>query len=46
MKRIEKTVADPELRRRIEELIKFKGGGDNEDEVADIIENALKSSPM
>ncbi len=34
--------ADPELRRRVEELIAFKGGGHNEDAVADIIENALK----
>ncbi len=34
--------ADPELRRRIEELIAFKGGGHNQDAVADIIENALK----
>jgi uncharacterized protein (TIGR00730 family) len=42
MKRNEKTPADPELRTRIEELIKFKGGGSNESEVADIIENALK----
>lgn len=33
---------DPELKRRIEELIKFKGGGYNEEAVADIIENALK----
>jgi uncharacterized protein (TIGR00730 family) len=33
---------DPELKRRIEELIAFKGGGHNTDEVADIIENALK----
>ena len=33
---------DPELRRRVEELIAFKGGGANEDTVADIIENALK----
>lgn len=33
---------DPELRRRVEELIAFKGGGYNEDAVADIIENALK----
>ena len=30
------------MRRRVEELIKFKGGGHNEDAVADIIENALK----
>src|ERR1700679_1973883 len=42
MKRIEKPPADPELTRRIQELIKFKGGGYNEHEVADIIENALK----
>jgi uncharacterized protein (TIGR00730 family) len=42
MKRTEKTPADPELTRRIQELIKFKGGGHNEAEVADIIENALK----
>ena len=42
MKRIEKPPADPELTRRIQELIKFKNGGHNETEVADIIENALK----
>src|ERR1700744_4278810 len=42
MKRTEKTPADPELTRRIQELIKFKGGGYNESEVADIIENGLK----
>lgn len=42
MKRTEKTPVDPELTRRIQELIKFKGGGYNEDGVADIIENALK----
>ena len=34
--------ADPELKQRIQELIRFKGGGHNENEVADIIENALK----
>jgi uncharacterized protein (TIGR00730 family) len=33
---------DPELKRRIEELIKFKGGGFNQETVADIIESALK----
>ena len=38
----EKPPADPELRRRVQELIKYKGGGANEDAVADIIENALK----
>src|ERR1019366_8885253 len=42
MKRIEKTPMDPQLKSRIDELIKFKGGGHNEAEVADIIENALK----
>jgi uncharacterized protein (TIGR00730 family) len=34
--------ADPELQRRIQELIAFKGGGHNEKEVADIVENAIK----
>ena len=34
--------ADPELQRRIQELIAFKGNGRNENEVADIVENALK----
>jgi uncharacterized protein (TIGR00730 family) len=42
MKRIEKAPANLELTRRIHELIQFKGGGYNEAEVADIIENALK----
>lgn len=42
MKRTEKAPVDPELRSRIEELIRFKGGGYNEAEVADMIENALK----
>src|ERR1700744_3827653 len=42
MKRIEKTPMDPQLKSRIDELIKFKGGGYNEAEVSDIIENALK----
>jgi uncharacterized protein (TIGR00730 family) len=37
-----KPAADPDLARRIEELIRYKGGGYNETEVADIIENALK----
>jgi len=40
---MEKFVRDgPELRRHIQELIAEKGGGHNEDLVADIIENALK----
>ena len=36
------TPADPKLTRQIQELIQPKGGGHNEAEVADIIENALK----
>ncbi len=42
MARKEKAPADPELTRRIRELIAAKGGGANEDAVEDIIENALK----
>jgi uncharacterized protein (TIGR00730 family) len=38
----QKPPVDPELRRRVLELIAFKGGGHNEESVADIIENALK----
>ena len=38
----ELTPAGLELRRRVDELIAFKGGGYNEEAVADIIENALK----
>jgi uncharacterized protein (TIGR00730 family) len=38
----EKPSANPELTQRIRELIQFKGGGHNQAEVADIIENALK----
>src|SRR5207245_8826377 len=34
--------SDPELKRRIQELINYKGDGYNADLVADIIENALK----
>lgn len=41
MIKTEKTV-DPELKRRIDELIKYKGGGHNQESVADIIESALK----
>jgi len=39
---VRKPAADPELEKRIWELIKFKGGGYNEAGVADIIANALK----
>lgn len=42
MIKLEKPPVDPELKRRILELIEYKGGGYNEDSVADIIENALK----
>jgi len=42
IERIEKTPAELQLRSRIDELIRFKGGGRHEPEVADIIENALK----
>jgi uncharacterized protein (TIGR00730 family) len=41
MKR-EKPPVDPELRRRIQELMDYRGGGFNQESVADIIENALK----
>jgi uncharacterized protein (TIGR00730 family) len=42
MIKTEKPPVDPELKRRIEDLIRFRGGGFNEENVADIIENALK----
>ena len=42
MRKSLKHPADPELKQRIQEIIHFKGGGYNETEVADIIENALK----
>src|SRR5204862_7470235 len=41
MIKTEKTI-EPEVKRRIEELIQFKGGGFNQESVADIIESALK----
>ena len=37
-----KVASDPALMAKIQDLIQFKGGGYNEGEVADIIENALK----
>lgn len=37
-----RSAADAELQKRIAELIRYKGGGHNEEEVADIIENALR----
>jgi uncharacterized protein (TIGR00730 family) len=39
---MEKPAVDLELKRRIRELIVYKGGGANEDLVEDIVENALK----
>lgn len=42
MEKTERPTVDPELRRRINELIAYKGGGFNTDLVADTIENALK----
>ena len=42
MTKPEKPPADPELTRRIQELIDYKGGGFNQERVADIVENALK----
>lgn len=42
MTRAEKPPADPELLRRIQALIAYKGGGHNPELVADILENALK----
>jgi uncharacterized protein (TIGR00730 family) len=42
MSRLERPPTDPELRRRVQELIAYGGGGHNEENVADIIENALK----
>src|SRR6187402_771106 len=42
MEKWEKPAGDPELKRRIQDLIAFKGVGHNPDLVADIIENALK----
>ncbi|HZL42749.1 MAG TPA: LOG family protein [Verrucomicrobiae bacterium] len=42
MMKAEKKTGDLELARRIRELIEQKGGGYNQDSVADIIESALK----
>jgi uncharacterized protein (TIGR00730 family) len=42
MIKTEKPPVDPELKRRIQDLIDYKGGGYNEENVADIIESALK----
>jgi uncharacterized protein (TIGR00730 family) len=42
MLKTEKPPVDLELKRRIQELIDYKGGGYNQENVADIIESALK----
>lgn len=42
MIKLEKPPIDPDLKRRIQDLIDYKGGGFNQESVADIIENALK----
>src|SRR5881392_498278 len=42
MEKRDKSPAEPELKRRIEELIAGKGGGHNSDLVGDVVENALK----
>src|SRR5437899_502881 len=42
MVRTEKPPTDLELRRRVQDLIQYRGGGANEENVADLIENALK----
>ena len=42
MKKTEKPAMDAELKRRIADLIAYKGGGHNEEAVADIVDNALK----
>lgn len=42
MIKAEKPPVDLELRKKVQELIQYKGGGHNEENVADIIENALK----
>ncbi len=42
MEKFEKPPVEPELKRRIDDLIAYKGGGHNEDLVADTIEQALK----
>src|SRR5213082_3840261 len=42
MEKRDKPPVDAELKRRIEELIAYKGGGHNSDLVEDVVENALK----
>src|SRR5438128_8074696 len=42
MEKRDKPAVDPELKRRIDDLIAYKGGGHNADLVEDVVENALK----
>jgi uncharacterized protein (TIGR00730 family) len=42
MIKTERPPADLELKRRIQDLIDYKGGGANQEAVSDIVENALK----
>src|SRR5690242_10965710 len=42
MIKTEKPPVDLELKRRIQDLIDYKGGGFNQESVADIVESALK----
>src|SRR6266446_5524758 len=42
MEKRDKPAVDPELKRRIDGLIAYKGGGHNADLIEDVVENALK----
>jgi len=42
MEKRDKPAVDPELKRRIDDLIAYKGGGHNSDLIEDVVENALK----
>src|SRR5688500_2383321 len=42
MDKLERSLVDPELKQKIQELIAARGGGFNEDLVEDIMVNALK----
>src|SRR6266571_6191439 len=42
MEKRDKPAVDPELKRRIDDLVAYKGGGHNADLIEDVVENALK----
>src|SRR5438034_2614265 len=42
MEKRDKPAVDPELKRRIDDLIAYKGGGHNADLIEEVVENALK----